>query len=454
MLKLNTSITNLIKYFFVFNFIVALSVLTGQAQPKPDTLEKSQIWNFHFQNTAITQYHPAFPSRYSGKNSLLKTAETPISVTATLFFGLKLWNGARVYFNPELSGGAGFSKTTGVAGFPNGEVYRVSDPSPHIYIARLYAEQVFPLSSDYEYMEDGFNQLAQLRPVSYIAVSAGKYSVMDFFDKNKYSHDPRTQFYNWALMGNGAWDYPANTRGYTFGLTFEFVKPEWALRFSTVMVPVKANGSVMDFNLNRSRSEALEFEHKYLLGGQPGAIRLMSYFTQARMGSYKQALAWGIIHNVVPDIDSVNRIGTTKYGFGINIEQSVSKNTGMFFRAGWNDGHNETWVFTEIDRHISTGISLNGSLWNRQDDNIGIAQVINGLSEDHKNYLKAGGYGFIIGDGNLNYRMEFITELYYSFKVPHYTFWITPDYQFIINPAYNKDRGPVHAIGIRIHSEL
>src|SRR5450759_3510115 len=133
MLKLNTSITNLIKYFFVFNIIVALSVLTGQAQPKPDTLEKSQIWNFHFQNTAITQYHPAFPSRYSGKNSLLKTAETPISVTATHFFGLKLWNGARVYFNPELSGGAGFSKTTGVAGFPNGEVYRVSDPSPHIY---------------------------------------------------------------------------------------------------------------------------------------------------------------------------------------------------------------------------------------------------------------------------------------------------------------------------------
>jgi high affinity Mn2+ porin len=454
MFNLNTSITNLIKHFFLFNIIVFLSISAGQAQTKADTIEKNQKWNFHFQSTAIEQYHPAFSARYSGMNSLLKSEETPVSVTGTIFFGLKLWKGARFYFNPELSGGAGFSKTTGVAGFPNGEVYRVSDPSPHIYIARLYAEQVFPLSGDYEYVEDGFNQLAQLRPVSYIAVSAGKYSVMDFFDKNIYSHDPRTQFYNWALMGNGAWDYPANTRGYTFGLTIELVKPEWALRFSSVMVPLKANGAVMDFNLKRSRSEALEFEHKYSLGSQPGTIRLMGYFTRARMGSYDNALKWGITHDKPPEIDSVGIIGTSKYGFGINIEQSLSKNAGMFLRAGWDDGHNETWTFTEIDRHLSTGLVFNGSLWHRNDDVFGIAQVINGLSEDHKNYLKAGGYGFIIGDGNLNYGMEFITELYYSYKVPHYTFWITPDYQFILNPAYNKDRGPVHVFGIRIHCEL
>jgi high affinity Mn2+ porin len=387
-------------------------------------------------------------------NSLKSASETTTSITGTLFFGSKLWKGAVAYFNPELSGGSGFSKTTGVAGFPNGEVYRVSDPTPHIYIARLYFTQIFPLTDKYEQIYDGINQLAQSRPSSYLSVSAGKYSIMDFFDNNKYSHDPRTQFYNWALMGNGAWDYPANTRGYTFGLTFELVKPDWALRFSTVMVPLKANGSVMDLNIKRSRSEAFEFEHKYNLGNHPGTIRLMTYLTQARMGNYRKAIEWGVLHNESPVIDSVGKVGRTKYGFGINIEQQLSDNIGVFARAGWNDGHNETWVFTEIDRHISAGLMFSGVAWNRKNDNFGISQVINWLSEDHKNYLMAGGYGFIIGDGNLNYNPELITELFYSFRLRDYPFWISPDYQFILDPAYNKDRGPVHAFGLRAHLEF
>ncbi|MDP4206561.1 MAG: carbohydrate porin, partial [Bacteroidota bacterium] len=342
----------------------------------------------------------------------------------------------------------------GVAGFPNGEVYRISDANPHVYIGRAYLKQIIPLSKEYEKAEDKANQLSGPTPTSYISIAAGKYSIMDFFDNNTYSHDPRTQFYNWALMGNGAWDYPANTRGYTYGLTFELVKPEWAVRFATVMVPKTANGYIMDSKISRSHSETLEFEKRYNLNGQKGTLRMISFLNNARMGSYKEALQWGISHNQAPQVDSTHVLGNTKFGLGLNIEQQINKYTGIFFRAGWNDGKNQTWAFTEIDRTISAGIALNGGLWKRNDDTFGFALIANGLSKDHKNYLKAGGYGFIIGDGTLNYRPEMISEIYYSFRLSNYPMWLSPDYQLILNPAYNNDRGPVHALGIRMHIEL
>jgi len=424
-----------------------------EAQINTDSIKNVQSWNFHFQNTDIFQYHPAFHAKYSGLNSLNPDPEQHLSVTGTLFFGRRLWKGAIAYFNPEISGGSGFSKTTGIAGFPNGEVYRVSDVNPHIYVARLFVTQIFPLSNEYKYVKDDVNQLVQQEPSAYFAIHAGKFSVMDFFDDNQYSHDPRTQFYNWALMGNPAWDYPANTRGYTYGMVFEFVKPLWVLRLSAVMVPTVANGWVMDPDIKRSSAEALEFERQYTIGNRTGRIRLISYLNEARMGNYKDALIWGSNRGVAPEIDSVQSIGRTKYGFGMNIEQPLSKNSGVFIRAGWNDGHNETWVFTEIDNHISAGFMCNGASWNRGEDNIGIAQIVNGLSKDHKDYLEAGGYGFIIGDGALRYGLECITEIFYSFKFPKIGLWITPDYQLIINPAYNQDRGPVHALGLRVHFE-
>jgi high affinity Mn2+ porin len=439
---------------FIPVLLFVLIPFSGISQPVSDSLKKDQRWNFHFQNTVIGQFHPSFNALYSGTNSLQSAKEGEVSISATLFAGVKLWKGGEVYFDPEISGGSGFSSTRGVAGFPNGEVYRVSDPSPHVYIARLYYTQIIPLSDEKEYVKDGLNQLAGYRLASYLSISAGKYSLMDFYDNNQFSHDPRTQFYNWALMGNGAWDYPANTRGYTYGLTFELVKPEWALRYSLVTVPKQANGSQMDLNLKDAHSSALEFEHKYSIGNQNGTIRLLSYLTKARMGNYKEAIDWGIVHSASPVIDSVNKIGNTKFGFGINIEQPITENTGMFFRASWNDGLNETWVFTEIDRHASTGFVFKGSPWNRKDDYLGLALIANGLSADHKDYLKAGGYGFIIGDGNLTYRPEYIFEFLYSFRVTGYPFWISPDYQLIVNPAYNKDRGPVHAFGIRAHLEI
>src|ERR1035437_8404989 len=211
--------------------IISFFPLSALAQTNQDSISNNRRWNFHYQSTIITQAHPAFHAGYSGNNSLKSGDESNTSISSTLFFGAKMWKGAAVYFDPELSGGSAFSKTTGVAGFPNGEVYRVSNAAPQIYIARLYLRQIIPLSTETTNIDDAINQLPGKMPTPSLSLTAGKYRMMDFFDNNRFSHDPRSQFYNWALMGNGAWDYPANTRGYTYGLTFEVVKPEWALRY-------------------------------------------------------------------------------------------------------------------------------------------------------------------------------------------------------------------------------
>ena len=441
-------------YYHFFLLVLALLSNGCYSQALQDTTNKDQFWNIHFQSTIIAQYHPAFSAKYSGINSLDKNGESTISSTSTLYLGARLWKGSQVYFNPELSGGSGFSQTTGVAGFPNGEVYRVSNPAPQVYIARLYLRQLISLSRNTVYKSDDQNKLSGKEPESYVSINAGKFSIMDFFDDNSYSHDPRTQFYNWALMGNAAWDYPANTRGYTYGLVTELVRKNWALRFGCVMMPTTPNGSKMDFNILRSNSSALEFVKSYKIAKQPGVLRIMGYFSQAQMGNYQNAINYGKLNDTIPLLDSSRASGHTKYGFGFNLEQCLSRNLGIFLKGSWNDGHNETFAFTEIDRALSAGVSLNGLLWKRKDDKLGLAVLVNGLSADHKNFLKAGGYGFIIGDGKLNYAPEFIAEIYYSFRFFEKSFWLTPDFQFILNPAYNQDRGPVSVFGIRAHFEI
>ena len=435
-------------------FIVAMIISRFSAEASEGDTIKNQFWNYHFQLTLLPQYHPAFKADYSGENSLQKYEESTVSLSATLFFGMRLWKGAQIYFNPEASGGKGFSQTHGVAGFPNGEVYRVSDPSVHVYIGRLYLKQVFALSKSWHRSADDFNQLSGREPDTYLSLIAGKFSMMDFFDNNSFSHDPRVQFYNWALMGNGAWDYPANVRGYDYGLAGEFVRPKWAIRAAFVTMPTEANGQKMEYNITRSFGSAVEFEKKYSLGRQSGIIRAMAYFNLAPMGNYKQTVRLGREEDSIPDITLTRAEGRTKYGFGLNIEQNLDRNFGMFMWAGWNDGQNETWVFTEIDRTINLGLNIDGNLWQRDDDNLAIAFIMNGISSPHADYLRAGGMGFMIGDGGLNCAPEFIGEIYYSFQFFRKLLWICPDYQYILNPGYNQVRGPANAFGLRVHIEI
>ncbi len=416
-------------------------------QPAPDEPFTPSNWSIHAQATLIPQWHGYFTSPYEGPNSLLGNPELDASFTSTLFLGKKLWKGAEIYFNPEAFGGNGLSHTHGVAGFPNGEIYRVDTPDPKLGLARLYLKQVLGFGGPEEDILDGQNQIATHEDISRLTVAVGRFSLNDFFDNNAYSHDPRTQFLNWSLMDNGAWDYAADTRGYTWGVYLEFNQANWAVRFASALEPSVANGMDYDFNLAQAQGNNLEFEYRYRVGSHPGVARLLGYANNAHMGSYAMALG-----SPTPDITR-SEAYRTKYGFGLNLEQEITPILGVFSRLGWNNGETESWAFTEVDDTVSFGASLKGGLWTRSDDTLGLALVVNGLSHDHAAYLAAGGMGFILGDGRLDYAPEEILETYYNFVVYKF-FAVAADFQEVIDPGYNRDRGPVSIYAIRVHCEL
>jgi high affinity Mn2+ porin len=407
MMKKVTCLKSL-KIVFVL-ILIALKV-SGQ---QIDTVKKERF-SLHAQTTVITQYKPAFKANYSGQNSLVSKEETRQSMTSTLFLGAQLWQGASVFINPEVASGSGLSSSLGVAASTNGESYRIGDPSLQFELARLFFRQVISLGNNSEYQSDDINQLGGLIPSRYIRFTIGKISISDLFDNNSYSHDPRTQFMSWGLMSNGAWDYPANTRGYTPSIVLEYVTPLNELRYGLSLMPLEANGLKMNWDLNKAQSQTLEFTRHYSLTGKQGKVRFLTFYTTANMGSYTQSLAQG---SGIPDIIATRKTGNIKYGFGINVEQSISKDAGIFFKTSWNDGKNETWAFTEMDRSVSAGISSNGGLWRRKEDIVGFACVFSGLSTPHKNYLQAGGRGFELGDGHLNYSIENLEEVYYAAEV-------------------------------------
>ncbi len=442
---------------FTLIFLALVTGYNGFSQNN-DTTKQSK-WTNHFQLTVIAQKHTGFHSKYSGQNSLADSVEPAAkSITATLFLGRKLWNDAAFYFDPEVSGGNGLSFTKGVAGALNGETYRVGAVAPAVFIARAYIQQTFVLNnSGYEDVKDDANQIAGKVPRSRVTISAGKFAISDFYDDNKYSKDPRSQFFNWSLWANGAWDYPANTRGYTFGLITELIKPGWAIRFSSVAVPRIANFHLMEYN-TKAHSETLEFEHKFSLNKRAGAMRFILSNTNSKAPSYAdgmKALATNntFLLNVIQGNVENNKCGGRKFGLGFSAEQELTNELGVFTRIGWNDGKHVSWAFTEIDQTANIGLSVKGNKWKRPNDVFGIAAVINGISKEHQHFLEAGGYGFIIGDGKLNYGNEVIAETYYNAKISTF-FWLTFDYQFVSHPGYNKDRGPVHVFGIRGHVEF
>ena len=412
-------------------------------------------WSLHFQQTLINQWHNDLSTPYSGEYSLADRESAKLSFTSTLFIGRRLWKGAALYFNPEVAGGSGLSGARGVAGFVNGETFRIGDSAPKLYLARLYLRQTFALGTEADSGEDGLNQLTGPRPQRYFAINLGKFSAADFFDQNSYSHDPRTQFFNWSLMSAGAWDYAANTRGYTVGGVLEYVTPAFALRFGSTLMPTTANGPTLDFHYGTAHAETLELTKIYRIGGKPGTVRALGFRNVAAMANYRTAVVLGRANGEQPNTEDVRRAGHTKVGFGLNAEQELTKNVGLFARVSYNDGRNETWAFTEIDQSASLGVVSTGTRWQRPDDRLGGAVVLNGISPEHRAYLAAGGYGFIVGDGALNYGLESIAEVYYSISLPRYHAAISPDYQLVINPAYNKDRsGPVHVVALRVHVEF
>jgi hypothetical protein len=331
--------------------------------------------------------------------------------------------------------------------------------APTPFIARGYLQQVIALGhTDYDVQKSDKNQLGGKTPVSKFVITLGKFGISDFFDQNTYSHDARSQFLNWSLMASGAWDFPADTRGYTYGLVLELVKPLWAIRAATVLEPSLANGLEMDYRYNKANSETLEGTKNWRVKKHPGAIRATGFISLTKAPKYTDAAAALIagdstLEKVISGQIEGSSYGGIKYGFGINAEQEMTDYLGLFMRANWSDGRTANWAFTEIDNSISLGMSMKGQLWKRPTDVWGVAIVSNGISKEHQDYLAAGGHGFIIGDGKLNYARENIVETYYRAQVASFMS-ISVDYQFALHPAYNKDRGPIHIIGLRVHFDI
>jgi high affinity Mn2+ porin len=405
-------------------------------------------FSLHYQFTAATQYHPSFSAKYSGQNSLSPEAESASAFVTTLFADLRLWRGAELLVNPEMSGGRGLSSTLGVAAFPDGIVYRVGDPAPAVYIARLAVSQTFNLGGGRVVNEGGPNELAGTRDRNVLAITVGRFSVVDIVDGNRYANDATTEFFNWALFASGAYDYPADTRGYTWGVLADLAKDWWSVRGGIALEPYYANLAQMDWRITKSHGLMAEYEARYDLRGRPGASSLLLFMNTARMGSYEQVLndpaAYG------NSVAATRADGRHKYGFALSVEQQLTDTLGAFLRLSWNDGHNESWAFTEIDRSIAAGVTQNGKSWRRPQDIVGAAVVASGLSTWHERYLAGGGYGFIIGDGALNYGAEVIGDLYYKVQIDDMISF-SAIYQPVINPAYNQDRGPVHIFSGRLH---
>ena len=420
--------------------------------PCPAADADDESWQLKFQSTGVVQYKPGFSAAYSGANSLLTNHEYSRTVTATLFAGFRPWRGGELYVNPEMALGVPFSDLQGLGGFNNGEIARTSGPDPHFYRARFFLRQTWGLGGESETLESDQNQLAGTVDARRVVLTLGNVSAIDIFDDNKYSHEPRRQFLNWTLMAAGAWDYPADARGYTWGAALEYITPQWALRAGRFEMPKDSNGLPLNSRIMSSYGDVIEAERGYTLAGQSGRIRLLAFRNQAVMGSFSDAIAQGAATGTTPDITQV-RTSHSKRGGGINIEHDLSENTGLFLRANASDGATEEFAFTEVDRSLSAGAVFKGARWGRGSDELGVALAVNGLSSSHRDYLALGGLGFFLGDGRLSYRAEQIVETYYSLNFAK-RFWLSLDYQYVRNPGYNADRGPANVIGLRLHFEI
>jgi high affinity Mn2+ porin len=422
----------------------------NRSTPKPETPER---WNLYWQATTIPDYHGTFHSPYQGTYSLRDKGELDASLTSTLYFGLRLAPNTQIYVDPELAGGDGFSNVNGIANFPNGELPRVASVVPTPYIARTYIQQDFGWGDEMENVESEENQLAGQRPLDRYTVIVGRFSLTDFFDDNRYSHDPRTQFMGWAAMYNGAWDYPADTRGYTNGFVNQLHTKDWTFSYGSALEPLTANGMRLDWRITRDRGDIFQIERRWLIHKHQGAIRPLGFLLHSDSGSYQEALDIAAKTHTTPAITETLQPGRLKYGGGVSFDQEITANIGVFARLGWSDGHTESFAFTPIDRLAESGVSVTGSFWRRPLDAAGSMFTASGLSAVHAAYLAAGGLDFMIGDGRLNYAPEYVWESYYSARLAPGVF-TSFDLQYVSNPAYNHDRGPVWVEGLRLHIEM
>ena len=412
------------------------------------------------QYTFIEQRQSTLESPYAGPLSLHPDGDRQGTHTFGFYGGWALRSWAQLYLDAEKFMGAGVSGATGLAGLTNGDVVREGIPGlkKQFYVARVFARLMLPLPGAVTAVARAQDQIAGTEAVRRIELKVGQMSVADDFDHNSYANSTRTQFLDWSLWNNTAWDFAANTRGYTDGLVLGYISPGWSLKYGMYRMPLYANAQTME-TLLRAREQNLELTLSDAATGT--IVRLLGYQNTARMGDYAEALAIAAATGAVANVAADDRQGRHKRGYGLNAEQALADggDTGVFVRLGWQDGRTEDFVFTEVDRHASAGGQLSGIHWARGEDRLGLGLVLEGLSDVHRDYLAAGGSGFLLGDGRLNYAHEEILETYYRAQWT----WalgrvalraqLTPDFQYIRNPGFNQDRGPVRFYALRVHLE-
>jgi high affinity Mn2+ porin len=404
---------------------------------------------FHGQATYVNQYDPPFAVPYKGTNSLAPNIGRE-TTDVTLYAGMRLWQGAEAWLNPEIDQGFGLSGSVGAAGFPSGEAYKVGADYPYTRLHRAFLRQTINLGGEEQKVDAGLNQFSGTQTADRLVITIGKFGVVDVFDTNKYAHDPRSDFLNWTILDTGTFDYAADAWAYTVGGAVEWYQGPWTLRAGLFDLSIAPNQTALDPTFEQFQWVG-EIERRYTLWEQPGKLAITGFLTRGRMGSFQDAIELAALTGAPADISAVRKY-QGRGGISMNLEQQLTPNVGFFARAGIADGSKETFEFTDVDRTVAAGFSVSGKQWGRDDDTFGIAGVVNGISGVRQTFLNAGGLGILVGDGQLpNPGSEKIIETYYSFPV--YSTKFTLDYQLIVNPAYNRDRGPASVLGLRVHSQ-
>ena len=432
----------------------ALMILPAPALAQSEESEPAapEWYSLHAQFTNVTQYHPSFDSAVRGPDSLDPGNRGDETADATLFAGLRLWQGGEIYANAEIDQGFGLSNTLGVAGFPSGEAYKVGASYPYVRLPRAFFRQTIGLGGEETTVDPDKNQLGGTQMSDNIVVTLGKFSVTDIFDNNSYAHDPRADFLNWSIIDAGAFDYAADAWGFTYGGAVEWTQSWWTLRGGLFDLSRVPNSKFLERGFGQFELD-VEAEERHEIAGQPGKVKLLAFLNRGNMADYTDAVRAALGTGAAPSVAAVRGYGS-RPGIELNTEQQIVANLGAFLRASYDDGHKEAYEFTEIDESVSGGLSWKGVDWDRPNDTIGLAAVANGISKDARNYFAAGGLGILIGDGSLtNYGWEKILETYYSAAVID-GITVSADYQYVVNPAYNRDRGPVSIFGLRLHAEI
>ncbi len=421
--------------------------------------------SLHGQTTFVYQGYPTIRSPFMGPNSLPAAGNWKETFDLTFFAGLKLWQGAEFWFNPEIDQGHGLGDTHGIAGFPSGESYKLGFDYPYARAQRYYIRQTIDLGGDSVKLEDDVNQFARSVTSNRVVLWVGKFSIVDVFDTNKYANNPKTDFMNWTLINAGTFDYAGDAWGYSYGAAAEWYQGIFALRagiFDLSVTPAGGSMNAAAYGLDPNFSQqqyVAEIEERHRIWDQPGKLKVTAFLSHGKAGDFADAVALSqpgqpFAGNASDALASLRNTYRDRIGVSMNLEQQVTETIGMFMRAGWADGNIEPWDFTDVDRTVSGGFSFNGKPWGRSGDTIGVAGIINGLDPNHIAYFAAGGLGVLVGDGALpNYGPEQIVETYYSYSINEQT-KVTVDYQFVANPGYNADRGPANIFAGRFHTQF